>query len=191
MALQLQHRKFTVDDYHQMAEAGILGEDDRVELIRGEILDMSPIGKRHAACINRLNALLAALPQDLIIVSIQNPIQLYEDTEVQPDVALLRFRDDFYEQELPRPSDMLLIVEVSDTTLAYDRRIKLPLYAQAGIPEVWLVNIQQGVIELHAQPKDGVYSRIRRVRHGQKLAVPGFDKAYLNVDDVLGLPVGE
>jgi Uma2 family endonuclease len=186
MALQLQRRKFTVDDYHQMAEAGILGEDDRVELIRGEIIDTSPIGKRHAACVKRLTARLTELIGRRAIVSVQDPLQLDDDSEVQPDVALLKFRTDYYDAEPPKPEDTLLVVEVSDTTLAFDRRVKLPLYAQAGIPEVWLVNIQESVIELHTQPKDGVYSRIRRMRHGQRIAVSGFDAAYLDVDDKLG-----
>src|SRR5579863_6654097 len=136
--VQITRWAISVADYHRIAEAGILGEDDRVELIDGEVRVMSPIGNPHAATVNRYNALLSTLVGKDAIVSVQNPIQLNDMSEPQPDVVLLRFRDDFYADKTPTPADVLLIIEVSDTTLAYDRLEKLPRYALAGIPEVWL-----------------------------------------------------
>ena len=186
MALALSRRKFTVEDYHAMAQAGILAEDDRVELIRGEIVDMSPIGIRHAVCVKRLTALLTELLGRRAIVSVQDPLEVDQETEVQPDIVLLKFRADYYESQAPTSGDALLVVEVSDTTLAFDRRVRVPLYAQAGISDVWLVNLQQGTIEVYAQPSEGAYLRVQRARRGQQIPVPGFEDLYVSVDKVLG-----
>src|ERR671938_544657 len=141
MSVQVAKRCFSVDEYYRMGEAGILTEDDRVELIEGEIIEMSPIGSRHAACVNRLNTLLGRHLRQTAIVSVQNPIRLDAYSEPEPDVALLRPRADYYESGHPTPADALLIVEVADTSADYDRIIKLPLYAKAGIPEAWLVDL--------------------------------------------------
>ena len=132
--------RLSVDDYHRMAAAGILGEDARVELIEGAIIDMTPIGSRHAGSVTQLNRALEHSIGDTALVWVQNPIALDPHTEPQPDLALLRPREDFYKSGHPRPADILLIIEVADTSLAYDRDIKLPLYARAGIPEAWLVD---------------------------------------------------
>jgi Uma2 family endonuclease len=130
-------RRFTVDEYYCMAEAGILHEDDRVELIEGDIIAMAAIGNRHMSCVKRLNRLFNERLGRRVVVSVQDPIRLSRRTEPQPDVALLRPRDDFYAPGHPGPDDVLLVVEVVDTSLPYDRR-KLRLYARAGIPCVWL-----------------------------------------------------
>jgi hypothetical protein len=124
-----------------MARAGILPEDSRVELINGEIIDMAPIGSRHAAAVKQLTRILNRAVGDTAIVSVQDPIHLDPHTEPQPDLALLRPRDDFYKTAHPRAADVLLVIEVADTSLHYDREIKLPLYARHGIPEVWLVDL--------------------------------------------------
>src|SRR5436190_15615228 len=137
MAVTVKRRRFTLDEYHRMGKTGILSEDDRVELIEGEIIEMSPIGSRHAACVDRFNELIARLRLN-IIVRVQSSIQLDDYSQPQPDLALLRRRDDFYSSSLPRPADVLLVIEVADTTLEYDRFVKLPLSAHAGIPEAWL-----------------------------------------------------
>ncbi|MDQ3928936.1 MAG: Uma2 family endonuclease [Chloroflexota bacterium] len=168
-----------------MAEAGILSEDDRVELIEGEILEMAPIGLRHARCVNNLTRAFSRLV-DQVVLQVQNPILLDPDSEVQPDITLLRLRDYSHDQQHPGPTDVLLAVEVSDTTLLWDRREKVPLYARAGIPEVWIVNLQQDRIELYSQPEGGAYQTTRRLRRGQSLAVPGAPNTKVKVDDVLG-----
>jgi Uma2 family endonuclease len=186
MAVQLTRHKFTVEEYHRMAEVGLLGEDDRIELLDGEIVDMSPIGKRHAACVNRLNSLFSVLPRQQVIVSVQNPAQLDNNTELQPDVALLRFRQDYYASEPPGPADILLVIEVSDATIPVDRRIKVPLYARAGIPEVWVVNLQQETVEVYSQPSDGAYKVVSSAQRGQAIPLAGFAGVEIHVDDVLG-----
>ena len=185
MAVQVERVRFTVDDYHRMAEAGILSEDDRVELIDGEIVRMSPIGNRHAWCVRRLVQLLTRRTGDHeAIVDSQNPIRLGPYSEPQPDVVVLRFREDYY-PEHPTPTDVLLVIEVADTSLAYDRQVKLPLYAQAGIPEVWLVDLTGDAIERHSEPSEGGYRRVERVGRGETLVSLSLPSLTLRVDDVL------
>jgi Uma2 family endonuclease len=127
-------RRFTRAEYHRMAETGILGEHDRVELIRGEIVQMSPIGPRHAAFVDNLNQLLVTRLAGRAIVRVQNPVALADDTEPQPDLVILRRRPVPYKEREPYGEDTLLVIEVADTSLAYDRTTKLRLYAEAGIP---------------------------------------------------------
>ena len=133
MVVKILRWQFTVADFARMLEAGILAEDDRVELIDGEVRAMTPVGPRHAATVKKINAMISRLADDTIIVGVQDPIQLTDYTEPQPDITVLRHRDDFYINAHPQPSDVLLIVEVSDTSLAYDREEKIPRYAQSGI----------------------------------------------------------
>src|SRR5437868_12357745 len=141
MSVQIARRHFNVAEYYKMAAAGVFSEDDRVELIEGEIVEMNPIGSRHAACVGRLTKLLERLTGDRAIVWVQNPVQVSDYSEPLPDVALLNPRDDFYSQATPQATDVLLIIEVAESSLEYDRSIKLPLYARSGIVEVWLVNL--------------------------------------------------
>src|SRR5262245_53219810 len=138
MAIPTIKHRFTVADYHRMAEAGILGEDDRVELIEGEIVDMTPIGRRHQARVDHLVELFIEGLGRKVIVRVQGSIRLSELSEPQPDLVVLRRRADFYADADAGPADVLLIVEVSDTSLPHDRDVKVPLYARAGMPEVWL-----------------------------------------------------
>src|SRR5258708_7547065 len=153
MSRQLARRWFTVAEYNRMAEAGILKEDDRVELIDGEIVEMSPIGSRHAACVNRLTLMLIAQSGEHFIVSVQNPIVAGDYSEPQPDIAVLKPRDDFYESDLPRASDVLLVIEVADTTAQADRKVKSELYARAGIPEFVLINLAKDAFEVYSEPE--------------------------------------
>jgi Uma2 family endonuclease len=139
-----------------MLRAGILHEDDRLELIDGQLIPMSPIGDSHVACVNRLNRLLVERTGPNIMVSVQNPVRLDEHNEPEPDVVLTTATD-----RAPRPDDVLLLVEVADSSLMYDRETKLTLYAQAGIPEVWIVNLNETQIEVHRDPSGTVY----RTRH--------------------------
>src|SRR5580704_10507425 len=132
MSVQVERRVFTVEEYHRMAEAGILSEDDRVELTDGEIIKMSPSGSRHVACVNRLNAVLTSAIGRAAIVSVQNPFAVNDYSEPQPDIVILKPRNDFYAHSLPTAQDLLLIIEVADTSLSYDRNVKVPAYARAG-----------------------------------------------------------
>ena len=183
-AQEITRRRFTVHDYHRMGEAGILHEDDRVELIEGEIVEMAAIGTRHLACVNQLTRLLVRGVGDEAIVSVQNPARLDEHSEPQPDLTALRVRD--YREALPVPEDVLLLIEVSDTTLRYDRGVKLPLYARASIREVRIVDLPGETIERHADPSGEGYRRVERARRGEALAPLAFPKLSLQADDVLG-----
>jgi len=185
MPLTMVHHRFTLDDYDQMIEHGILTENDRVELIRGEILAKMPISDQHVACVNRLNRLLGRKVGDDAIVSIQNPIRL-ADSEPEPDVVLLRPRQDFYASGKPRPADVLLVVEVADTTLEYDREVKRSLYAEAGIAEYWIVNLSEDCLEVYRQPRpDGTYRDVQTVRRGQQVEITALPGQGLAVAEIL------
>ena len=160
-ALALEHRLFTVEEYHAMGEAGILLEDDRVELIDGQIIAMSPIGGPHIRLVNRVERFFAsqlyAQEPPLAIVSVQNPVRLNRYNEPEPDVVLLHPETDDSEAT-PTPDDVLLLVEIAVSGLSYDRNIKLPRYAKAGIPEVWIVAAEDKQIEAYRQPVSGGYT---------------------------------
>ena len=186
MSLQLLRRAFTVDEYHRMVQAGILQEDDRVELLEGEILEMAPIGSRHAACVDRLNQLFSNRVRKRAIVRVQNPIGMGERSEPQPDLTLVRPRADFYSQSHPGPGDILLVVEVAETSVEVDRDLKIPLYARAGIAEVWLVDLSGESIEVFQSASPQGYQEVRRVRRGNRLAPRGLPDLDLAVHDLLG-----
>jgi Uma2 family endonuclease len=153
----LQRHRLTVAEYYRMAEAGILGEDDRVELIEGEIIDMPPIGTDHTSSVKRLLRAFDRSVGDRAIVSVQDPVRLDDYSEPEPDLALLRYRDDFYHEAHPGPGDVLLLVEVAHSSLRYDLEIKLPLYARHGIPEVWIVDLEHRRLEIHRQQEGDGY----------------------------------
>lgn len=160
-----QRHRLSADDYERMGQAGILGEDDRVELIEGEIIDMPPIGSPHGGAVNRIaNRLVRAVTENDAILSTQNPVRLSDFSEPEPDIALLRPRDDFYAKRHPGPEDVLLLIEVAETSLRYDRDKKLPLYARAGIPESWLVDLSGKVLWLYRDPGPEGYARISQAR---------------------------
>lgn len=182
MATQVKRWLFTVDDYARMGEAGILGEDDRVELIAGEIIAMSSIGAPHAGTINRLSNLLPRTLGDTAIIAVQNPIRLSRYSEPQPDLAVLRPRADAYRRVHPIPADVFLLMEVADTSLAYDRSVKLPLYAEASIPEVWIWNVIAEEVERYTEPVEGVYCRMERAGWGQRLASLALPALVLDVE---------
>ncbi len=163
--------RFDVDDYYRMAEAGILSAKDRVELIEGEIVDMAPIGSEHGGRVNRLNRLVSqAVADGRVIVSIQNPLRLDRRNEPQPDLMLLRPRADDYASSHPTAADVLLLVEVADSSLAYDRGPKLALYARYGVPEVWVVDLAGRAVEICREPSPEGYAE--RSRLGEGLATP-------------------
>lgn len=186
MAVQLQRHRFTASEYHRMAEAGILSEDDRVELIEGELVEMTPIGSRHAACVKRLNQLLSQQVGQHALVSVQDPIRLGERSEPEPDLAVLRPRADFYASAHPGAEDALLVVEVAEASLDYDRAVKLPLYARFGIPEVWLVDLTDEGVEVYRRPTPQGYQEVQRLGRGQRVSSQTVSNLELAVDEILG-----
>lgn len=178
-------RWITSDEYERMGEAGVFPPDARLELIEGEIYEMSPIGSPHAACVTYLTHILNELGRDFQL-RVQNPIRLNDFSEPQPDIALVRWRDDFYRGAHPTPADVLLVVEVADTTIAADRSVKVPLYAKAGIQEMWIVNISDGQIEVYSDPTGDDYRRIERFGRGAEARSYTVDGLTMNVDALLG-----
>jgi Uma2 family endonuclease len=185
MHVQMPTRRFTVEEFQRMAEAGILGENDRVELLDGRIVEMTPIGERHAACVRRLNNLLAERAGGRAIVDVQDPVYLDPWSLPQPDVTLLRPRADFYTAH-PRPEDILLVIEVADTSLRYDRDVKLPRYAAGGIPEAWLIDLDGERIEVYSEPGPEGYARAQIVARDAELEVAGLPGVTLRADEILG-----
>ena len=177
--------KFTVQQYHLMHEAGVFTEGDRYELINGEIREMSPIGIKHAACVAKTARLFQIKLGDRAFIWTQNPIILRNYSEPQPDLAILKWRDDFYASALPTPEDILLIIEVADSTIAYDRDVKMPLYAVNGIPEMWLFDVNQQSIEGYTQPSSSGYKRMQRYEQGDTLAMNAFPEFNFNWEDLL------
>jgi Uma2 family endonuclease len=186
MAMPLTLRRFTIDEYHHMGRVGILDEDDRVELADGQIVEMSPIGPEHAGCVAALTGLLSRRVGDQIIVWVQNPVDLDERSELQPDVALLAPRADTYRTAHPHRGDILLVIEVADTSLKHDRDVKVPLYAAADVPEVWLVNLPEDVVTLYHDPRGAGYATVGVARRGDTLTPIRLPSVTLRVDDILG-----
>lgn len=185
MTLEMTRRRFTVDEYERMGEAGILGEDDRVELLDGEIVEMTPIGSRHAATVNRLNALFARRLGSVAQVGIQNPIWLGDNSEPQSDLVLLRPRSDFYAAGHPTPADILLLVEVADSSLRVDRLVKIPLYAEAGVSEVWLIDLEQSRILVHRDPSERSYLTVTETHSDESLTPLAFPEQSFALKDIL------
>ena len=156
----LQRHRLTVDEYYRMGQAGVFAPDARVELIEGEVIDMAPIGTRHASAVKKLNALLSAAAQGRAIVAVQDPLRLSDASEPEPDLMLLRPRADFYAQAHPGPADVLLLIEVSDSTAAYDRSVKLDLYARHRIAEVWIVDLDNNVVRFFRHGDGQAYTDI-------------------------------
>jgi Uma2 family endonuclease len=182
----LTRHRFTMSEYQRMAEVGLLTESDRVELIGGEIVEMSPINVTHVNCVNRLTAILSAKLSGLAIVSIQNPIQIDDYSVPQPDVALWKPNPDAYLDRLAGSNDILLIIEVADSSLDNDRRVKSQLYAQAGIADYWIVNLLQQQIEVYREPREDGYRTTTRYAPGETISLPTFPDVTLNVDEILG-----
>lgn len=185
MGVMVERRRFSVEEYRRLAAAGILGEDERVELIEGELIEMAPIGSVHASFVGRFTRALEGLGRHAALLWVQNPIAL-PDSEPQPDIAILRERADGYERSLPSASDVLLVIEIADASLDYDRDVKIPLYARHGIPEVWLMDVRSRRLEVHRDPGEHGYRMTVRPEAGEALSpqqLPGFRLA---VSEVLG-----
>ena len=177
--------RFTVDDYHRMAKAGILQEDDRAELIDGEVVRMAPIGNKHAFCVIALTDDFASRSSGRYVVSVQNAVRLSRHSELYPDLLLLRPPRTRYAERNPGPDNVFLVIEVSDTTIATDRRVKLPKYAAAGIPEAWLVNIPRRTVEVHREPREGRYQQVTVARKGEEVSPLAFPDIAIAVDAIL------
>lgn len=175
----LLHKKFTTKQYHHMAATGILTPQDRVELIDGEIIQMSPIGRQHAMCVDGLNDAFGFALRPEAIVRVQNPVTLGDRSEPEPDLAILSRAAWLNLTGHPEPKDILALVEVSDTTLIYDRTVKAPLYAREDIPELWIVNLDARAIEVYRLPGPGGYQEMQTMRREDSLAFQAFpDKAF-------------
>jgi len=168
----LPQRLITVSEYDQMALHGIIGDDERVELLCGKIIPMGPIGKRHALCVNQFAQVLLPILGTQASLTIQNPIQIDDYTEPEPDLALIQAPLTRYADHHPRPEEVYLVIEVADTTLQKDRMVKLPLYAKAGIPECWIVNLEGEAIEAYREPEADSYLYKQTLRARQALALP-------------------
>ncbi|MFP3941584.1 MAG: Uma2 family endonuclease [Thermoanaerobaculia bacterium] len=186
MTVDAPRHAFTVDEYHRMAEAGIFGEDDRVELIEGEVFEMAAIGSRHAGCVNLLNRFFVQRLGDRGVVTVQNPVRLGDLSEPEPDLALLRPRDDFYAEAHPTARDVLLVVEVSDSSHRYDESVKLPLYARHEVPEVWRIDLEDGAVTVHREPAGGAYRSATTHGPGDTLVPAAFPDLKIPAGDLLG-----
>lgn len=184
IARPIERYRLSTADFHRMVEAGVLDEETRVELIEGEMVVMSPIGSRHSGVVNQLAAIFFERLQRRAIVSVQNAVHLNDQSEPQPDLALLRPRADYYKRSQPTPEEILLLVEVADTSLDYDREVKLPLYSRAGIPEVWIVNLVDGWLEVYRDPAPVGYTALQKVLPGRTAAPLMFGDLLVAVDEI-------
>lgn len=186
MLAPVTRHRFTAEEYHRLIEAGVFDEDDRVELLDGEVIEVSPIGSRHGAAVRRATYILMRGLASEAIVSVQNPVRISDLSEPQPDLALLKPRRDFYENSHPTPEDVLLILEVAETSAHYDRDVKAPLYAASSIPEVWVLDLSTGFLEVLRQPTPQGYRSILRLAGGERVAPLAFPEFPITVADLLG-----
>lgn len=186
MRADVTKKLFTVDDYYRMADAGILTPQDRVELIEGEIVQMSPIGNRHAGCVNRITDLFTYLFRGKAIVTVQNPARLNQYNEPQPDIILAKPRADYYASRHPTSEDIFLMLEVSDTSLRYDRNVKVPIYARLGIPEVWIADIRNDQLLLFRDRAGDSYKTSLILNRKDSLSVNAFPDITFTVENLLG-----
>jgi Uma2 family endonuclease len=186
MVLEPTRYLFRVEDYERAWQLGVFGDDARVELIEGDVYYMTPIGPPHASCVRALNALLQRALGERAVVDVQNPSRISDLSEPEPDLAVLRPGLDRYRDRHPQPADILLLVEVSDTTLAFDRNRKAPMYARARVPEVWIVDIGGGAVEVHREPGPEGYQVVERHGSGASVAPLAFPDVAVAVDEILG-----
>ncbi|AFZ47419.1 protein of unknown function DUF820 [Cyanobacterium stanieri PCC 7202] len=183
--LTLPRKKFDLEEYHQIVASGVLRENYSIELINGEIFEMSPVGFRHAACVNKLNQLLNLQLGNKVIISVQNPIKLNNNSEPQPDLVLLKPRDDFYATQHPTPADIFLLIEVADSSIDYDRTFKIPIYAENKIQEVWLIDLNQNLLEVYQNPQTNYYQNITKLSSKDSLTLTQPEALTISLDQVL------
>lgn len=165
-------RSWTTDEYHRLIEIGVLSSMDKVELLDGQIVEMSPAGNYHAACIEFLGDKLKGLLSKDYMLRSQNPIVLSNVSEPEPDLAVVKYRSDYYAHAHPGPDDILLLIEVADTSLAKDRHVKSMLYAESGVPEYWIMNLEEQVLEQFLFPENGRYKQQRIYSSSEELDSP-------------------
>jgi len=185
MQVEVLAKKFTVDEYYRMAEVGIIGPEDRVELIDGQIIQMSPPGIRHVAASHRATTLFTEALGRRVIVSVQNPLRLDRFNEPQPDIIILKPQPDFYASRNSGPEDASLVIEISDTSLSYDRKVKIPHYAAKSIPEVWIEDLKHDVLLVYRDPAGGVYGTNLTLRRGETVSPSAFSDIVFKVEDLL------
>ena len=186
MAIERTYYRFTRDEYHRMAQTGILPPDARVELINGEILEMSPIGRRHKGCVDRVSKFFNKNLDDDTIVRTQSSIVLGDGQEPEPDIAILRFRADFYTESDETPADVLLIIEVADTSEGYDRRTKAPLYARYGIPELWIADVNRDRLTVYRDPTPDGYASTQVLSRGESVSPLAFPSLSVPIKAIFG-----
>jgi Uma2 family endonuclease len=186
MSVNLAKHYFTVSEYQRMGETGVLAPGARVELIEGEIIEMSPIGSRHAACVEIISDRLHEIGRGKFLVRTQNPIVLDDFSEPEPDVSVLKSREDYYRDAHPRPQDVFLVIEVADTTVPFDRQVKLPLYARVGIPEYVIFNLADEVVECYSQPDMAGYQQSKILKRGDRFESMAVADLTLDVETILG-----
>ena len=179
-------KRFRVEDFRRMTEAGILPEESGWEIIDGYLIDKMSIGSKHASTVKRLNRKLTRLFDDKVIISVQDPIHIDEFNEPEPDIMLLKPREDFYAENHPIPQDVLLLIEVSDSTVEYDRKYKKTLYAAAGIVEFWIVNLPDETVECYSSLKNGTYHLARISEKGETVESNSVENLKLSVEEILG-----
>lgn len=184
--VELARRRFTAAEFLRLVEIGVLAEGDRVELIQGDLIEMSPIYITHISTLNRLVWLLSNALGKQVILSVQNPVQLSEDNLPQPDVAIFRFQEEFYSEQHAKPEDILLIIEVADTSLRYDQRVKSKLYGTAGIADYWIVNLPERQIEVYREPRPNGYRTVTTYAPGETLSPLAFPDVVLQVEQIMG-----
>ena len=191
MAAEFTKKLFTVDEYYSMAKAGIIGPEERVELVEGEIIEMSPIGHPHGVRVVRGSTLLIEAFGRKAVVSTQGSLRLNRKTELQPDFVVFEPRPDFYAARRPTPADVLLVVEVAQTSLSYDQNVKIPLYAKAGIPEVWTQDMKKDVLLVYRDPHGDNYATCLELGRNDSLSPIAFPEIRFSVDDLFGGPIVE
>ncbi len=179
-------RLFTVDEYERLVQEGILTEDEHVELIEGEIVEMVPAGSHHSGTVKYLLALLSQTLGTSVVIGVQDPIRLPPFSEPEPDLSILRARADYYRFLTPAPEDVIFLIEVADRSASTDRTVKVPLYAAAGIPEVWIVDLAVNLIEVHSVPAEGRYMDVRFAKRGDSVSPAAFPDLTIAVNDILG-----
>jgi|SRR5579862_5441287 len=186
METEVAKKLFTVEEYLRMGEAGIFHPEARLELIEGEIIEMSPVGDRHIGCVNRATALFSSRLAGKAIVSVQNPVRLSRYTEPQPDLVLARPREDYYSGKRLSAEDTFLVIEISDSTVRYDRNRKMPLYAKAGVPELWIENLQEDIILVFRDPGPVTFLTEMMFRRGELLSPAAFPEITFKVEELIG-----
>jgi len=179
-------RRFTVEQYERMVEAGVIRPDERVELLDGEVVEMPPIGPPHASRVDRCNAHLGRVLGSGVIIRVQSPLRLSDLSMPEPDITVLRHRDDFYGARHPTVADVLLLIEVGDTSARFDREVKLPLYAAAAVHEVWLLDVTAGAVSVFREPGPTGYQTLGTAHHGDLLRPTAVEGAVVAAADLLG-----